>query len=201
MLIHNKIDNSSVNGPGDRAVIWVQGCTLGCKGCWNQETHAFSSSTQTSIYSLVDWILGISDIEGVTFSGGEPMQQAPWLFVLMTEIRRVRPELSFGMYTGYTENELDSGRYKWLSEVDGEWQSGTRELWMQIKSLLDFAIMGRYNQLVQTKDLPLRGSSNQSVVFFSQRYSEADLKPQEVEMTIDESGLIQITGFPVGITI
>ena len=34
------IDDSRVNGPGRRVVVWVQGCTLGCLGCFNPGTHA-----------------------------------------------------------------------------------------------------------------------------------------------------------------
>ena len=50
-------------------------------------------------------------IEGVTFSGGEPMQQALDLLDLIRLLKRARPELSIGMYSGYTERELDSGRF------------------------------------------------------------------------------------------
>jgi anaerobic ribonucleoside-triphosphate reductase activating protein len=201
MLIHNKMDLSTVNGPGNRAVIWFQGCSLGCKGCWNQETHSFDAIKDVPVYELVDWVVNNPHIEGVTFSGGEPMQQAPWLFVLMTEIRRVRPELSFGMYTGYHQKELESGKFKWKALHDMDWKPGSPQLWEQIKAMMDFAIMGRYNQALQTTEKPLCGSTNQEVVFFTDRYSLKDIPGQEVEMIIDEEGLVQITGFPVGVAI
>lgn len=50
-------------------------------------------------------------IEVVTFSGGEPMQQANSLLVLTQTLRRQAPELSFGMFSGYTEGELEPGLY------------------------------------------------------------------------------------------
>jgi len=34
---------SLVNGPGKRAVVWVQGCTLGCPGCFNPQTHSVAA--------------------------------------------------------------------------------------------------------------------------------------------------------------
>jgi pyruvate-formate lyase-activating enzyme len=51
----------------------------------------------------------LEPLEGPTFSGGEPMQQAEGLLKLMREIRRTAPTVSLGMFTGYTEGELASG--------------------------------------------------------------------------------------------
>ena len=42
MLIHGFVSASRVNGPGLRAVIYFQGCTLGCRDCWNPDSHPFS---------------------------------------------------------------------------------------------------------------------------------------------------------------
>jgi hypothetical protein len=41
MLIHSKLPRSAVNGPGERVVLWLQGCDLRCRGCWNPSSHAF----------------------------------------------------------------------------------------------------------------------------------------------------------------
>ncbi|MGH9631192.1 MAG: 4Fe-4S cluster-binding domain-containing protein [Bryobacteraceae bacterium] len=41
MLIHGFVAHSLVNGPGVRAVVYLQGCNLGCASCWNPATHAF----------------------------------------------------------------------------------------------------------------------------------------------------------------
>ena len=41
MLIHGFVRGSRVNGPGLRAVVYFQGCTLGCRSCWNAESHPF----------------------------------------------------------------------------------------------------------------------------------------------------------------
>jgi anaerobic ribonucleoside-triphosphate reductase activating protein len=201
MLIHNRMESSAVNGPGNRAVIWFQGCSLGCKGCWNPDTHAFDNTTETDLWSMVDWAVGLKDIEGITFSGGEPMQHAPSFYLLMDRIRMSRPELSFGMYSGYSLKELDKGNFKWKSAIDASWIKGSPELWSKVKDFLDFAVLGRYNELVRAKDnsLPLIGSLNQEVVYFTDRYKAEDMTPG-YEVTIPEDGnLVQITGFPVGV--
>lgn len=196
MLIHGKMDSSSVNGPGNRAVLWFQGCSLGCKGCWNPETHAFNTKKETSIGEIQDWIAGLKDVEGITFSGGEPMQQAPYLYVLVAWIREHRPDLTIGMYTGYNERELENGTFKWKSAEDADWVRGSKQLWLEIKKHLDFAVVGRYVETMACHDEPLRGSKNQDVLFYTKKYSEASLPPQAAEITVGEDGLIQITGYP-----
>src|ERR1039458_3611579 len=72
MIVHNRL-TSRVNGPGLRAVVWLQGCSLGCKGCWNPQTHTFAERDNETAEGLAIWILAQKDIEGVTFSGGEPL--------------------------------------------------------------------------------------------------------------------------------
>lgn len=200
MLIHGKMDSSSVNGPGNRAVLWFQGCSLGCKGCWNPETHPFHEKNRVSIGDIQDWIKGLKDVEGITFSGGEPMQQAPYLYVLVAWIREHRPDLTIGMYTGYTKKELENGNFKWVTAVqeskDDGLQKGTKELWAAIKENLDFAIVGRYVQSMACHDEPLRGSSNQEVLFYTDKYKQEDLPQQIAEVTIGEDSLVQITGYP-----
>lgn len=196
MLIHGKINSSSANGPGNRAVLHVQGCTLACPGCWNPESHAFDTKTEVDRWTVVDWILGLEDVEGLTLSGGEPMQQAPQILLLMQAVLKAKPGFSIGMYTGYTKKELENGRFKWKSAYDAEWQGGSTQLWHEIRSHLDFAVVGRYVQSMACHDEPLRGSRNQEVLFFTDRYAVGDLAGQIAEVSIGEDALVQITGYP-----
>lgn len=46
MLIHSFVPASRANGPGLRAVVYVQGCSLKCHGCWNPDTHSFVDTEQ-----------------------------------------------------------------------------------------------------------------------------------------------------------
>jgi anaerobic ribonucleoside-triphosphate reductase activating protein len=197
MYIHNLIESTSSNGPGRRAGVWFAGCSLKCHGCWNAETHRHGGGKYVTVEDLAQQILSIDGIEGVTFSGGEPIQQAPSLARLVERLKTARPDFSIGMYTGYTEKELDEGSFEW--HVSPMVFPGSPILWKIIKRHLDFAVMGRYNQLQRTSELSLRGSANQKVVFFSDRYNEASLKPQYVEITIAPGGVTKLTGFPIGI--
>ena len=67
---------SRANGPGIRAVVWVQGCTIGCSGCYNEFTHPHKIESLYTPSEVAKWILSIDGIDGVTFSGGEPFEQA-----------------------------------------------------------------------------------------------------------------------------
>jgi hypothetical protein len=121
------------------------------------------------------------------------MQQAEGLSELMREIRKTAPAASLGMFTGYTESELASGRFVTRLGADVEQKC---DLWLTVRDLLDFAVMGRYDQ-TQPAIAPLRTSLNQRLVLFSSRYQEGDFGPQLVEISIQESGRSTLTGFPV----
>ena len=94
MLVHSMLAWSTVNGPGARAVVWFQGCDL--------LSQLLESGDACEVG---DWILACPGIEGVTFSGGEPFQQAPALLELCEYVKLRRPSLSIGVFSGYTLRE------------------------------------------------------------------------------------------------
>ena len=195
MLLHAFVPASRANGPGLRAVVYFQGCSLHCAKCWNPTTHKFRG-VEVPVLEVVQRIEEASQfesLEGATFSGGEPMQQAEALLELMRTFRRTAPAVSLGMFTGYTESELATGRYATRLRATVEQK---RELWRTVRELLDFAVMGRYDQTQPAME-PLRTSQDQRLVLFSSRYQEVDFGPQLVEITIEESGESVLTGFPV----
>jgi len=195
MLIHGFVAHSQVNGPGVRAVVYFQGCNLGCASCWNPATHAFTGRSREAqdVAEQVAAAHRTHVIEGVTFSGGEPMQQALDLLDLVRLLKNARSEISLGMYSGYTEHELDSGRF-WTR--DGVPQEQRRGVWGDIKQLLDFAVLGRF-VASRPSQIPMRTSANQVLRLFSGRYGEEHFKPLEFEVHIESEGLVQITGFPL----
>jgi anaerobic ribonucleoside-triphosphate reductase activating protein len=195
LRVHSKIDSSSVNGPGRRAVIWVQGCSLACPGCWNPDTHSARSGKEFEIAAILAWIRRLwcdGAVSGFTVSGGEPLEQAAALEVLVTALRRDIPALSVGLFSGYTERELAEGRFR---SEDLSLAQRTRS-WKNIRACLDFAVLGRFNKRLPSS-LPLVSSGNQELVLVSSRYSLDDFEDPGVEITIYANGLTQITGFPV----
>jgi len=203
MLIHSIIDCSEVNGPGKRTVVWLQGCQgMDCPGCWNAETHPFTGP-YTNPLDVVDRILK-AGMDGVTFSGGEPLQQLnEGLQVCIRSLKAARPEISIGLYTGYTPHELETGNYRWEINSPSEEQYPAPKYrkiaaWEWLKDRLDFAVMGRFNQAQLDASRPLCSSRNQDLVLFSDRYKLSDFRPQETEIIVSADRVV-ITGFPVGI--
>jgi len=200
--IHSLLPSSSVNGPGQRAVLWFQGCTLSCNGCWNQETHSLKGGTHYPIWKLMDWIQEATKnpaIEGITLSGGEPMQQAPVVIELLIALNRYMPRLGIGMFSGYSAKELRTGAFHFAHDaayrMDALKANLRIEMWYEIQRRLDFAILGRYNAGKPNPN-PMTTSTNQELVLYSNRYTAADFPPQTTEVQIDEAGLVQISGFP-----
>jgi anaerobic ribonucleoside-triphosphate reductase activating protein len=115
------VNRSEVNGPGCRAVVWVQGCLRACPGCFNPASWDFQPNQVTAIADLVADILADSANEGVTFSGGEPFWQAP---ALAEVARRVKAQgLNVMSFTGFTLAELQAptaptGAQDLLSQLD-----------------------------------------------------------------------------------
>jgi len=197
MLIHSMLPRSAVNGPGERAVVWFQGCDLRCRGCFNPASHPFDRARDKGVEEVAEWVLACQGIEGLTLSGGEPFQQAGDLRHLCEYIKLRRPDFSIGVFSGYTLQELLCGRWHWqVADKDG-WIKGDPALFMAIKQLLDFGVFGRFRRIMACTDQPLCGSRNQEVVFFSNRYAPGDLMPQGYEVTISgDGGSGIITGFP-----
>jgi anaerobic ribonucleoside-triphosphate reductase activating protein len=176
--IHSLIKNSRVNGPGERFVIWTQGCRKGCKNCYNPETWSHYRNNLIDIDLLVEEIKN-SSTSGVTISGGDPFEQPEELFYLLGKIKQL--DLSDGVivFSGYTIDEIR-----------------VREELRKSLDYIDVLIDGLY---IEEKRITngLAGSSNQEFHFLSDKISRDSLQiDQEVEIH-SLGDLIQITGFPL----
>jgi anaerobic ribonucleoside-triphosphate reductase activating protein len=95
---------STVLGPGNRFVLWVQGCGIGCVGCVSPQWIPFEGGRAESVPALASRIVADA-VDGLTISGGEPFAQADRLADLIETIRTVR-DLSVMSYSGYTIEHL-----------------------------------------------------------------------------------------------
>ncbi len=192
MRIHSTVDNSRVNGPGRRGVLWVQGCSLECRECWNPETHARDIGREMDHAQLMQWVDSLRDIDGITISGGEPMQQADELGVFLYGVRTFFPRLTMGMFSGYSDLELEVGRY---DALQGASDAGRVRWWALMKGVLDFAVLGRFNVGMPARS-PMITSSNQKLLLYSNRLALEDFGPQRVEISLSPNGRAVETGFP-----
>jgi anaerobic ribonucleoside-triphosphate reductase activating protein len=139
-------------GPGYRAVLWVQGCPFSCKGCISPE-WTLPGGTPASIPEIADQVLQESSIEGITFSGGEPMAQAGPLSKLLRIIKKEKPEINVICFTGYKYEIL-------LKKADKK----IMEFLQQIDLLIDGPYIDELNE-----GFGLRGSSNQRFIHLTNR--------------------------------
>lgn len=158
--VHNSLsvarisNRCTVLGPGVRAVVWVQGCPLRCRGCVASETLPFAGGTVLEARALGRQLSDL-DISGITFSGGEPTSQASALVSLIDEAVAYRPDLTFMSYSGFTIEYL-------LKQRDPDQLAFLRRL--------DLLVDGPYVESLHT-NLRWRGSSNQRIIFMSNRLS------------------------------
>jgi len=177
LRLHAFLPRSRANGPGVRAVIWFQGCRLGCPGCFNPETHPSESRWTIPAIALARDLAGRqSEIEGITVSGGEPLEQPEGLLQLLTALRTTT-HLSTVLFSGYTLDET-------MKTACGP----------RILRLVDVLIAGPF---VQARRIArgLRGSANQVVHLLTNRYTAHDIaNTPPGEICIDPSGDVHLTG-------
>lgn len=81
------IEFSAVDGPGNRFVVFTQGCNLNCLACHNPQTIPLRGGTRTTVADLVARIRQAAPfLSGVTVSGGEATLQARFLHDLFAEL-------------------------------------------------------------------------------------------------------------------
>lgn len=105
MRYHNITKEDMLNGDGLRVVLWVAGCSHGCKGCQNPITWdpkgglEFDETAKEEIYEQ----MGKSYVAGITFSGGDPLYRGNRLEVtaFAKELKEKYPKKTIWLYTGY----------------------------------------------------------------------------------------------------
>lgn len=147
MNYHNITKQDMLNGDGIRVVLWVAGCNHHCKNCQNPITWdangglLFDKKAEDELFEA----LNQSFIEGITFSGGDPLFPAnrEEVFRLIRKCRQICPEKTIWLYTGYT--------------------------WEQIKDLsgiedIDVIAEGEFVEELRDNNIEWVGSSNQRVI-------------------------------------
>lgn len=114
----------SVLGPGKRLGIWLQGCSIGCKGCVSQDTWQRDPGRDMTVAQLLGWCrkTATQDFDGVTISGGEPFDQPAALAALLDGLIhwRTGSKLDFDIlcYSGYPMATLQNKHAKLLARLD-----------------------------------------------------------------------------------
>lgn len=134
-------------GPYKRYAIWLQGCNKRCQGCISPGAQPLTDGYSISVEDLAADILSAPDIEGVTISGGEPFLQQE-AFCELIDLVRSKRDIGVIIYTGMLYSEI---------------------MHSALASRCDLIIDGEYVEALND-DKSLRGSSNQNVIYVSDRY-------------------------------
>ena len=181
LRIHKFLPLTRVEGPGDRASIWVQGCPIRCKGCAVPWTWPNEGGHLVSVERFSQRILDGPKVEGVTFLGGEPFAQAAGLAELGGILQNAG--LSVMTFTGYLLESIKS---------DG------RPEWLRLLGITDLLIDGPYIESCADLSRPWVGSSNQRFHFLTDRYRHLEKSlleiPNRVEIRILPSGEMSLNG-------
>jgi anaerobic ribonucleoside-triphosphate reductase activating protein len=144
------ISKSSVtDGPGVRVVLWVSGCNLHCKGCQNPESWNFNSGKLFDEHAKKELFEALSKpyIQGITFSGGNPIDQPHQIFLLASEIKEKFPNKNIWLYSGYTYEQICLSREKY-----------------KVLFAIDVLVDGPFIEEQKDLTLKFRGSKNQRII-------------------------------------
>jgi anaerobic ribonucleoside-triphosphate reductase activating protein len=195
--VHAVVPRSRANGPGLRYVIWAQGCTLACPGCFNPRTHPVSIPNAPAVPVprplTADGLAGAvlaeagraardgCPLDGVTLTGGEPLEQ-PAALAAFTAILRKESDLGIIVLTGFTRGEVERDPRLCAAVADA-----------------DMVIAGRYNAALRLAS-GLRGSANKEYWQRSTRYRAGQFRQvPEVELIIGPDGGLTVTGTPLDV--
>ncbi len=141
--------DSVVDGEGIRTVVWTQGCPHHCEGCHNPHTFNYNGGFEADTEDIIKEISELELQDGITFSGGDPMEQA----AACAEIAKAAKKfgLSVWAYTGYRFDELLE-KSKYDSSI------------MDFLKYIDVLIDGRFVLAEKSLDIYYRGSRNQRII-------------------------------------
>ena len=180
-------------GPGKRIGVWVQGCSLGCAGCISPDTWApgLGLTTLARVTAVLEHWLPIAD--GLTMTGGEPLEQPAALAALLGWWRE-RSKGSVLLYTGYDMDKL----LAFEASAPG---------------LIDAAMVGRFEASAGRRKVA-RGSDNQKLVSFSALGENIEMMisgcrtaeergdlgvaagPRRLDLSVQDDGAAWLAGIP-----
>ena len=177
LRVFNILKNTKVEGPETRYCIWVQGCSRHCKGC--QAVHTWSHSGGV-LYNVKDIIADIKkqkNIEGVTFLGGEPFEQAEALGIIAKAVKK--EGLGVLCFTGGLLEELQKKEENKI-----------------LLENIDLLIDGAFEADKVDYSRPWCGSTNQRYHFLTNRYNEEIFEKykNKIEINISKNGTIFMNG-------
>lgn len=144
LRINGIVNDSIVDGEGIRLTIFTQGCPHHCPYCHNPQTHDFKGGYDIEIKKIISMMKENLLLDGITLSGGEPMEQADTCAILAEEAKKMG--LNVWVYTGYTWEELQKESQK------------------RLLCFTDVLVDGAFIYELRSLELRFKGSANQRII-------------------------------------
>jgi anaerobic ribonucleoside-triphosphate reductase activating protein len=177
LRIGRVLHGTLAEGPGLRTAVWVQGCSIRCKGCINPHLFSVSGGESVDPEAVVSQALD-AGVEGLTLLGGEPFDQAAACASLAWHARDAG--LGVICFTGYTRESLERGDDS-----------------ANLIAAVDLLVDGPYLADHPDEERALVGSTNQRFLHLTPRYANYDptRARNRVELRIGPDGIIEAAGF------
>ena len=148
------IKNDVTAAPGLCVTFFVQGCPHKCPGCHNPETWDFESGKEFSpdiIDEIVDALTANGIKRNFCIMGGEPLcpKNEFLTLLIISEVKKQIPDVKIYLWTGYEYEELKNKSGKVLDILEN----------------IDVLIDGPFVLEKRSTTLPLRGSTNQRIIY------------------------------------
>lgn len=152
------------NGPGIRTSIFVTGCKLNCKNCFNkeyQDPNFGQTWTQKNTNQVINYLKS-DEISGLSILGGEPFESANDLINILNDIKN-KINKNIWIYSGYTfEYLMKNPVYKQLLEkvdvlVDGPFIESKKDLKLKFRGSSNQRIIDVKSSLINDKAIILNG--------------------------------------------
>lgn len=158
--IADYIEESIVDGPGIRFVIFLQGCEHHCPECHNPDTHPLNGGFAIDVDELLDRTLNYPLMKGLTISGGEPFLQEEALLALIKGFKLRHPKCDIVAYSGFTFEQLLKRSPLIANEILKE---------------IDYLVDGPYMASLRDLTLKFRGSKNQRIIDIKKTFNKKEI--------------------------
>lgn len=146
------------NGEHIGVSLFVQGCNLRCKGCFNKETWDFNGGKEWT-QEIEDEFIELANrpyIKRISILGGEPLadENIRDVFELIIRLKTKFPNKSIWVYTGYQFEDI----------FNNPLQNNEATLRKRVIEICDVLVDGRYIEEQKDLTLKFRGSKNQRLI-------------------------------------